>query len=81
MIDLLPCPFCGEDPDISTMGSCIDIECGNCGISMSEQKCDLMTIDERMQFSDYFMDHHVYPKDVEQRLLLWCANRWNTRHG
>jgi len=71
--DLLPCPFCGEKPDIETKGSCIDIEC--C-VSMSRQKSDYLTKEQRQTTG---RDGYSYSDDVESYVLDKVVGEWNTR--
>ena len=70
---VLPCPICGNDPDVETLGSCIDIEC--C-VSMSRQKCDYLTIAERETWSN---EDIKYSDAVESKVLKEVRDEWNTR--
>lgn len=74
MLDnIKPCPFCGNQPSVTSEGSCIDIEC--CA-SMSIQKSDYLDMDERetwnyttLQFSD----------EVEEKAMKVIVDMWNRR--
>lgn len=73
LMQVLGCPICGEIPHVSTDGSCIDIEC--C-VSMSRQKCDYMTMEERETWSDITYRHS---DESEKRVLELVISEWNTR--
>jgi hypothetical protein len=72
-VTFLPCPFCGEEPEVETMGSCIDIDC--C-CSMSLQKCDMLTRDERNSWSN---ETYKYSDAAELKALTYMASVWNGR--
>jgi len=74
-IELKPCPFCGEDPELSTEGACIEIDC--C-VSMSRQKSDYLDIHERLQYDNV---EHKFTDEVEKKVLDIVLKEWNTRHG
>jgi hypothetical protein len=69
------CPFCGEKPEIETIGSHIEIWC--C-VSKSAQKSDYMSYDERME-NDFSRETHMYPDHIEQMVLEQVLSEWNTR--
>ena len=71
--DLLACPFCGEPPEISSSGSCIDIYC--C-CSMSIQKSDELTLAER---ETYNCQTYKYSDEAELKAMLVAIERWNRR--
>ena len=66
------CPFCGQNPEIETRGSCIDF---NCCVSMSIQKSDYLTIEERRTADDLCN----YSDEIELKLFKIIVDRWNTR--
>lgn len=70
---LKSCPFCGEYPSVSVIGSCIDIEC--C-VSMSIQKCDELTKEERNTWSNSTAMHS---KEAEAKVLGIISTIWNKR--
>lgn len=67
------CPFCGEIPDIDTIGTCIDI---TCCVSMGIQKSDHLSRDEWGQWNDTTF---VYPEFIETKLFNIIVENWNTR--
>ena len=75
-ITIKGCPICGKEPEVSTKGSCIDIDC--C-VSMNMQKSDEMTMQERKDGLAHFQKHYVYHLDIESRLLRFILEKWNTR--
>ena len=70
---LLACPFCGEQPDVETLGTWVEIMC--CA-SMSFQKCDHLTLEERDTWDD--QTHKLSP-EVEAKVLKIAIDCWNTR--
>lgn len=70
---LLGCPICGKQPEVTTDGSSIYIDC--C-VSMSRQKCDYMTIDER---GTYDNKTYSYAAEIEEKVFNLVADEWNTR--
>ena len=73
MSELLGCPFCGEQPEISSIGTFIEIDC--C-CSMSVQKCDHLSLEERETFS---YETYKYSDDAESKAMKVAVERWNTR--
>lgn len=67
------CPFCGKEPEINTDGTWIYIEC--C-VSMSTQKSDHLTIEERNAWNN---EKGAYPKDIEKKCLNEILKDWNRR--
>lgn len=72
-IEAKNCPICGHPPDISTAGSCINIDC--C-VSMSREKTDYMTIEERENTQ---MENFHYAPEIEARILAAVVAEWNIR--
>ena len=72
---IIGCPVCGDQPEVSSSGTCIDIEC--C-VSMSRQKSDYLTLDERMTWSN---DALSYSADAERKAMAAVIEEWNTRQG
>lgn len=70
---LLPCPFCSNEPELSTRGSFIDIDC--C-VSMSLQKSDVLTMEERDTLST---DQIHFSDEAEAKALKYIADLWNHR--
>ena len=77
MLELKPCPFCGETPELPHGdGTQYEIEC-DCGMaSSSVQISDLMTIEERV--ADKFTDYR-YGEEFIERAKTEAVERWNTR--
>lgn len=71
--ELKSCPFCGEKPELQTMGTFIDIEC--CA-SMSFQKSDYMDMCSRRKWIE---SESAYEPEVEAMVLKQVAAIWNTR--
>ena len=59
MVDLLKCPFCGEEPEFpsaeDTYGTCYECGCDNCGIA---------------NISLHIIDCFDYPRDIVQEMKL-----------
>ena len=70
---LLCCPFCGEDPELETEGTWIEI---NCCVSMSRQKSDYLSIEERDSWNS---DIHRFGLYEEFKVLCAVTSEWNTR--
>jgi hypothetical protein len=71
--DLLDCPICGNQPTLMTRGTFIDIEC--C-VSMSRQKSDYMTMEERQTWCN---NRLTYSDEAEAKVLALVTGEWNTR--
>ena len=67
------CPHCGDDPDVTTLGSCVDVEC--CA-SMSFQKSDVLTLEERRTWNDVA---YLYSPEAEDKVLNIVSVLWNKR--
>lgn len=74
------CPICGKRPSISSIGSCMDIEC--C-VSMVRQKCDYLSIRERETFltvhDDVYIPRAGLPKEIETKVYNIIVSEWNQR--
>ena len=70
-----PCPFCGQPPDVTFAGTCIDVEC--C-CSMHLQKSDELTIEQRKTWND---KTYMYGDEAEQIAWDVMLKEWNTREG
>ncbi len=76
-MEIKPCPYCGDQPEVSTSGSCIDIEC--CA-SMSIQKCNHLTMEERATTGkEIIPGYFEYSDDVEAKVLGIAISFWNQR--
>ena len=78
MSDLLPCPFCGDQPELPHgYGTQYEIEC-NCGMARSGvQISDLMTLEERM--TGYDSQEHRFAEQFIERAKAEAVAAWNTR--
>lgn len=72
---LKPCPFCGEQPDVSFLGSYIDIEC--C-CSMSAQKSDIV---DRKELRVFNYKTGRFSDAAEEKAMSVMVERWNNRHA
>lgn len=72
-MEWLGCPMCGEQPNVETLGTWIEI---NCCVSMSRQKCDYLTIAERESWRP---DYTQFCIDAEAKVLQAVREEWNTR--
>ena len=74
---ILPCPFCGEVPELPDgMGTQYEMEC-DCGMARScVQISDLMTIEERIAES---FDNYRYGDEYIKRARDFVIKQWNTR--
>ena len=70
---LLPCPFCGEHPNVRTDGSFIEI---HCCVSMDRQKSDYLSPDERCEWD---RDLQRYRGVLERKVFMAVAAEWNKR--
>lgn len=68
------CPHCGDQPDVSTTGTFVDVEC--CA-SMSFQKSDMLTLQERQTWNAH--TYHYHPV-AEDKVLRIVAALWNKRY-
>lgn len=73
--ELKSCPFCGEQPDLETLGTWIEI---SCCVNMSFQKCDYLTMAERQTWSSEKLMHS---DEAEAKALNVALKHWNTRAG
>lgn len=68
-----PCPFCGALPEVESDGSSVDI---TCCCTMSFQKCDYLTSEQRGTWSD---KAYRYSDEAEKIVLNEAARTWNKR--
>lgn len=68
-----PCPFCGDQPEVETTGTFIEVYC--CA-SMELQKSDVLTIDERETWDN---TKHIFSEQAELKALQSIAEDWNKR--
>ena len=69
------CPFCGDIPEVSNDGTCLDIDC--C-VSMSFQKSDIFDEKYGKRF-DLNMETLKYDPELEQDAIDYAKEIWNTR--
>lgn len=72
------CPCCDEKVDVETLGTFIEIFCGNCGIGMSLQKSDALEREEESTWDD---KNCVYDDATELKALKHIQAAWNMRGG
>ena len=77
---LLPCPFDGGTAAYDHHGTCMDVNCQDCGIGFSVQLSDLMEIGERLAMTfDVNKKDFGYPQEIIHRVQLHLAEQWNRR--
>lgn len=76
--ELLPCPFCGESPELPDGdGTQYEITCQECGgASVGVQICNLMTLEERS--AEPFTNYR-YGEMFVERAKQAAIEMWNTR--
>lgn len=67
------CPFCGHEPELSTIGACLDIDC--C-VNMSIQKHDYLSPEDYKTWNN---KTGRYSDEAEQILINAIAKKWNER--
>lgn len=75
-VEVKGCPFCGDKPEVTTYGTCIEIMC--CA-SMSYHKYDFLT---REEYHNNDLDperDYQYPEELEEKLWNDIVGIWNTR--
>lgn len=70
------CPFCGDKPEVSNLGTFIEIDC--C-VSMSFQKSDIFEEKLGQKHFDLDMDTLLYSQELEEVALNYAKENWNTR--
>lgn len=70
---MLGCPFCGEQPYVNTLGTQLEF---NCCCSMSFQKSDYLTLEERGTFS---YETLLFSNEAEEKVMKIAIKQWNTR--
>ena len=75
---LLPCPFCGEVPELPEgVGTQYEMYCA-CGMAQScVQICDLMTLEERL--TGWIDEASNYADQYVERARVECIKNWNRR--
>lgn len=72
---LLPCPCCGEPPEVGTLGTFVEIYC--C-VQMSRQKSEYLTLEERDTWNN---EAALYGPDAERKVFDAVAAEWNGRRA
>jgi len=73
VLEPIGCPICGEAPQVDREGTWMEI---SCCVSMSWQKCDYLTMEERQTWSEIT---HSRSPEVEDKVFNMMVNHWNTR--
>lgn len=68
-----PCPFCGDEPEVETLGTCIVVFC--CA-SMEIQKSDYLSGEESVTWDN---KKALFSEDAELKALTVIQEFWNKR--
>ncbi len=82
MSELLPCPFCGDTPELPEYVAGTQYEdLGCCFAYLGVQICDLMTIEERSEPDSWDNETFRYADKYVERAKQEAIRQWNTRAG
>ena len=72
----LPCPLCGQEVEYSNQGNLADVQCSSCNLTLSFQKSDELSWEERESL-DVACLH--YSDEVEDKIRQIALKLWNKR--